>query len=355
MILKNFFVHTRSVRFTKIGLVLSIILPLVSCSGSSENDLVGNWVKLSDMEGVPRTSATGVAVGSVGYLGTGLDQNDDRLTDFWKYDPQNNQWTQVDGFPGAGRTNAVSFAADGKLYVGTGFDGTVRKRLNDFYEYNPSTNTWTTILEDDNSTFAGREGAVAFTINNIGYVGCGVDGDGNILKDFYAYDPSAGTWTKTASIGGAKRTDAAAFVINNEAYVVSGINNGSYVSEFWKYNATDDAWVQLRSITDATAESFDDDYTDIVRNNSVAFTIGGKGYLATGGRNSSGTSVWEYNPTTDLWVEKTGFEGSARYNAVAFTINDMGYVTTGQNSSYYFDDIWRFDPNSEQNDYDNGL
>ncbi|RKD90094.1 galactose oxidase-like protein [Mangrovibacterium diazotrophicum] len=359
MILKNFFVHTRSVRFIKIGLVLSIILPLVSCSGDDDDDLVGNWVKLSDFNGVPRTSATGVAVGTLGYMGTGLDSNDDRLTDFWTYDADRDQWSQIADFPGAARTNAVSFAADDKLYVGTGFDGTVKVRLKDFYEYDPSSNAWTQIadLQSDNVNspdVVGREGAVAFTLNDVGYVGCGTDGDGNILKDFYAYDPSTQAWAEKTAIGGSKRTDAVAFVISDEAYVATGINNGTYVSDFWKYNATDDSWTKLRSITDATDDDFDDDYDDIVRNNGVAFTSGGKGYVATGGKNSSGAVVWEYNPSTDLWVEKTGFEGSSRYNAVAFTINDMGYVTTGQNSSYYFDDIWRFDPNAEQDDDDNG-
>ncbi|WP_372772494.1 Kelch repeat-containing protein [Mangrovibacterium sp.] len=350
----------RSVRFIKIGLVLSIILPLVSCSGDDDDDLVGNWVKLSDFNGVPRTSATGVAVGSLGYMGTGLDSDDDRLQDFWTYDASRDQWSQIADFPGSARTNAVSFAADSKLYVGTGFDGTVGVRLKDFYEYDPATNLWSQIpdLQSDNvntTSVVGREGAIAFSINGIGYVGCGTDGDGNILKDMYAFDPSSQTWSEKTAIGGSKRSDAVAFVIDEVAYVASGINNGSYVSDFWKYDASTDSWTKLRSITDADDDDdFDDDYDDIVRTNGVAFTSGGKGYIATAGKSSSGTSVWEYNVSTDLWEEKTSFEGSSRYNAVAFTIDDMGYVTTGQNSGYYFDDIWRFDPNSEQDDDDNG-
>jgi predicted porin len=82
--------------------------------------------------------------------------------------------------------------------------------------------------------------------------------------------------------------------------------------------------------------------------NKVAFSINGKGYIATGGAGNAGTSVWEYDPASDLWNKKTSFESTGRTEAVGFSIGGYGYVTTGMNSGYYFDDLWGFKPNDEQ-------
>jgi predicted porin len=39
-------------------------------------------------------------------------------------------------------------------------------------------------------------------------------------------------------------------------------------------------------------------------------------------------------------------------DAVGFSIDNVGYITTGRSSSYYFDDIWAFDPNAEYEEED---
>ncbi len=348
MIRKNFFVNKWSVLAFKCGLVLAMAAPLASCSGDDDDDLVGNWVQLSQFEGTKRTDAVGTAVDNIGYIGMGMNESvsKNRYTDFWKYDADANQWNQVASFPASGRTGAVAFEADGKLYVGTGYDDS-RVFNNDFYVYDPSNNTWDAIAPLPG---VGRRGAVAFSINGIGYVGMGQDADLSSLKDFYAYNPSTMAWEQVNSYGGNKSVNGVAFVINNEGYVCTGYDN-QYNNDFYKYVPGDNKWVQLAKISDATSESFDDDY-DVVRINAVAFTSGGKGYVATGGKGSAGSDTWEYDPTTDRWTEKTAFEGSSRYNAVAFTLKDKGYVVTGQNSSLAFDDIWMFEPYAEYDKYD---
>ena len=37
------------------------------------------------------------------------------------------------------------------------------------------------------------------------------------------------------------------------------------------------------------------------------YSINGKGYLATGGQ-TTGQDVWEYDPATDLWKEKSNLK-----------------------------------------------
>ncbi len=115
-------------------------------------------------------------------------------------------------------------------------------------------------------------------------------------------------------------------------------------------------WEQKAQIGDKTDSDFDDDYTTIVRLNTVSFVINGLGYLVTGETGGLNSYSWEYNPVTDRWTERTSFEGSARRGAVGFSIDNRGFVLTGVGSttstSLYFDDMWEFKPRDEYNEYD---
>jgi len=327
-------------------IVFSLLLTFIpGCSDDDDDDddYVGNWVELSDYEGVPRSGAAVFVIDGIAYVGTGYDGTD-RLTDFWKFDPDANNWTRIADFPGTARNGAVGFSANGKGYIGLGYDGV--NKLKDFYEYNPTTNTWDTIPEFGGTA---RYGAVAFSIDDKGYVGTGYDGSDQ--KDFWQYNPSSKQWTLINSIG-SKRRYAVSFVIDGKAYVCTGINNGVYESDLSVYDPSTGLWTKKRAITDVSDDDYDDDYTGITGMNKVAFTVNSKGYVATGGTGSAGTSVWEYDPSTDLWVQKTAIEASGRIEAVGFGIGSKGYITTGRSSSYYFDDLWGFKPDDEQVDLD---
>ena len=58
-------------------------------------------------------------------------------------------------------------------------------------------------------------------------------------------------------------------------------------------------------------------------------------------------TIYEYDPATDLWDDKTAFEGSARSLATAYVLDGRAFFGTGQNAGSYFDDIWEFKPNEE--------
>jgi N-acetylneuraminic acid mutarotase len=327
-------------------LLAVFVSPIIySCGGDdTSTTLIGNWVKLSDFEGVSRSDAVSFTIGSFGYVGTGYD-GEDRLDDFWAYDPARNTWMQKANFPGGTRNAAVGIGMDTVGYIGTGYNGI--NKLKDFWKYSPASNTWT-----QKADFAGaaRYGSLGFSINDKCYLGTGYDG--NYLKDLWEYNPATDEWTQKVSLGGTKRKDAAAFVINGKAYVCSGIYNGNYVTDFWEYTPETDSWAEKAEIANSTDKTFDDKYNTIVGNSWVSFAINGKGYLAVGGKSVVSGIVWEYNPVTDLWIQKTTFEGSERIDAVGFAIGSRGYVTTGRNSSYYFDDLWGFDPEADYDKYD---
>ena len=142
---------------------------------------------------------------------------------------------------------------------------------------------------------------------------------------------------------------AVAFVYNNKGYICTGTNNGTAVNDFWSYDPSTSAWTELRQIANISADSYDDNYTDIIRSNAAAFVIGDKAYITTGENGSLLSSTWEYDFSTDLWTSKTAFEGSPRTGAVAFSVTSGGYVTTGRSSTLPFDDLRQFFPDQAYN------
>jgi hypothetical protein len=68
------------------------------------------------------------------------------------------------------------------------------------------------------------------------------------------------------------------------------------------------------------------------------------------------TFTWEYDFATDVWVEKTPYEGNARTGAVAFSLQGQtrGFIATGlsQGSTAAFSDCEEFFPQQVYNQYD---
>lgn len=334
MITRNGYKKTRP---TLWWVFLLTMLPFVftACGDDEEEDLIGKWVRVSDLDGLARSDASSFTLGNKGYLVCGYDGKK-RLSDLWEYDMEKDFWTQKAAFPGTARNSAVALAVGNKGYFGTGYDG--ENYLNDFWEYDPQTNAWTQRADFPGSA---RYAAVAFGLSDKGYVGSGYDG--NYLKDFYAFSPSTNQWEQIISIGGSKRMGATSFVIEGEAYVCCGQNNGEYASDFWKYQPQTGVWTQLRDIKDSSDEEYDDDY-NIVRTNGVAFVIDGQAYLACGESGSLRSDTWKYDPSSDLWENVSKFKGSARTATAAFSTGERGFVVSGKSSTYRFDDIWELHP-----------
>jgi N-acetylneuraminic acid mutarotase len=199
--------------------------------------------------------------------------------------------------------------------------------------------------------FAGtaRYSAVGFQVGGKAYFGTGYDG--NYLKDFYQYDPTTDSWSLSNGFSGEKRRNATVFVIDDKAYFGTGINNGAYQVDFWMFDPATELWTRKRDIDQDTDDddSYNDEYV-ILRSNATSFSMNGLGYVACG---ESSKTIWEYNPTTDSWEERTSLEGSARTDAIGFSINQRGFVMLGRTGTTYFDDSWEFKPLEEQNDDDN--
>lgn len=314
---------------------------MLSCSDEvPEEEVLGNWTKVSPFKGRPRSGAITFTIGSRAFVGLGYD-GDEYIGDFYSYNVSQGFWEAKKPFPGELRERAVSFSAEGKGYVGLGFNRELDKEeLGDFWEYNPDQDTWTKLAD-----FGGtpRYSAVCFSLGSRAYVGTGFDGD-SYNSDFWEFDIASGTWSEIQSYPGEKIERGISFVIGDKGYVGTGRNNGIHNLDFWEFEPEAQSWTKRSLGSDDV--SYDEFKLAIQRHDAVSFTIEDKAYIM-GGISASGAidkSVFEFNATTGEWVQKTSFEGSARSLPSAYVLEGRAFVGTGQNGSNYYDDIWEFKP-----------
>lgn len=330
--LQNFFI-----------LSISLILFLESCIIPAPGPVTpsGNWASRFNINGLPRNGAGSWVIGDTGYLVGGYNSIiDSCLNDLWQFDPVKNTWLQKASFPGTARQSGVSFVIGTNAYYATGYNSKTNQKFQDCWQYNSSTNTWTRMADmpDINGVGTGvRYDAVAFTINNYGYVGTGYNG--NWLNDLWKFDPVANSWTAITNCPLNKRSGAVAFTTYNDttAYIVTGINNGTELHDFWSYNPTS-GWHQLRNIANTSADTYDDSYTDIIREHAVALVepVNGmwRAYITTGqnGILYLNSKTWEYDFINDLWTSKESYQRPARQSAVSWSFINLkrGFVGTGK-------------------------
>jgi hypothetical protein len=384
----------------QINISLCLVMPLAilfSCSkGNLNYTQNGNWVGHATFAGLaPIGEGASFAINKIAYVGTGINPQTPnvKLTSMYKYTPAiidstvygydsaYGSWAQIAPFPGQARSNAVGFTIGNTGYLGSGLANDGVTSLADFYAYNPAANTWSEIdsISDDSTSYP-RFDAVAFGFDTTAYVLTGTNQLYSFL-DVWRYSPTSNTWIQQHAFPGSARSGAVSFVYRGQGYIVTGYTPGSrwaqgnFCYDFWLFTPMSDtssvSWHRLRDIYNTSPQTYDDGYTNIIRRNAAGFLIlgqpdGDKAYLSTGSYNGIDiTFTWEYDFTTDLWTEKTPYEGTARTGAVGFTLNSpsptlagrsttRGFIATGLNagSTAAFSDCEEFFPNQTYNAYD---
>lgn len=253
------------------------------------------------------------------------------------------------------------------------------------------------------------DGAISFTYKNEIYVGL-VNNQYGIAKEIYKYNPNSDSWAKSTDYPGTPVSNAVAFVIKNVrvnvgvykdyAYIGTGFTvdgtDTTVTNEFWRWNLTDDSWQRLKD---------NSQYPGFGRQEAVAFSLDGKGYVGLGtgtqdgilddvyqldptltdsnhpqgtwrqmtkfrpgprtktagfkignqyyicgGKDNEGqlrNDLWMFRQTTDgkgAWIQRKSFPSTPRADAVGFTIEEFGYVGTGQDADSICSDFWRYNP-----------
>jgi outer membrane protein OmpA-like peptidoglycan-associated protein len=238
----------------------------------------------------------------------------------WNYSFENNSWEPLENFPGLPRISTVAFSIGDKAYIGTGLiaDGGTQQATNDFWEYIPEKDKW---IQKTNFPGAIRYGAVAFVLNNKGYIGLGAN-QSTYYNDLWEYDPELNKWTKKADFPDIGRTDASVFVINNEAYILFGQSKELLLSpkKSWKYLPATDEWKQLT------------DFPGSPRIGTITFAHKNKGY-ALGGSNGAFkryAECWEFDATKNRWIENENIPFGTCSYGFAYMWGDTAIIHSGK-------------------------
>jgi N-acetylneuraminic acid mutarotase len=108
---------------------------------------------------------------------------------FYQYDPEADMWIRKTNFPGTTGIFGVStMIFNDKIIVGTGKEANSQSgpAYDILYQYDPVYNSWNQI-----ALFPGGKvlNTSSFVINNLGYMGLGLDDHSVVHKDFYEFDP----------------------------------------------------------------------------------------------------------------------------------------------------------------------
>lgn len=242
--------------------------------------------------------------------------------------------------PIMGVEGSISFSIGDKIYTCFGKDITGAFTTN-LWEYNTITEVWT---RRANFPDNGRTKSSVFVINNIAYVGLGYQGGAssivnevpiyNEVSDFWKYDPLSDIWTQIANFPAGNRAGACGFSINNKGYIVGGgysKNTGTirygYFKDTWEYNPTTDTWIQKANFGGGESSEL------------YGTSALGKGYIGLGqtldplvgsstGLVKLSNDLWEYNPLTNRWLNVSSFPAQSSiigYPKMAFTIQNKTY------------------------------
>ncbi|MDG1332042.1 MAG: hypothetical protein P8P74_06920 [Crocinitomicaceae bacterium] len=308
-------------------LTLSLSFTLLTISSFAQN----TWSQKDSVNGAPRSVSSAFILNNEAYIVAGLDEEGFRRK-MYSYDFFQDDWDQEEslgGINGAGlnRGSACAFAVGFKAYVCLG-QGETNGFFKDNWEYDLVSETWS-----QKSDFIGeaRRQAIVFVIDEIAYVGTGIAASG-LKKDMYSYDAATNTWTQLSDFGGTARKEAAAFTMGGEGYVGTG-DDGIMRNDFWQYQPGPDIWIQKASLP------------GLPRKGAVGWGIFPNAYICTGEDNTFNysTDLWEYNFWLDSWTQQPGLPGPGRSNAVAFVLNGLGFVGTGYNG-IFLDDLYAFTP-----------
>lgn len=202
-----------------------------------------------------------------------------------------------------------------------------------------SAQTWSQLPD---FTGTERDDGVAAVINNKAYVGTGLKNGTGIGNDFCRLDLSTNTWTTISSMPvNTNRQYAAAFTYSNYLFVSGGLGNaGAVFNDTYRYDVTTDTWTAVVSKPGSAVWG------------ASSFTLNNKAYL-TGGKFTNGAvsnEVWEYDMITNVWTQKNNFVFGGRWRASAAVLNSVAYLIFGLDNNgtgSYRKEIYKYNPSGD--------
>ncbi|MBK9536674.1 MAG: hypothetical protein IPO10_16160 [Flavobacteriales bacterium] len=130
----------------------------------------------------------------------------------------------------------MAFTIGDRGYVACGINGpTTGYNLNDLWAYDPSADTWTQRASIPASP---RNGAFAFSMGGLGFIGCGQNGTSGTDAVFVRYDPVTNSWQGQSAYGGGARYTAKGASSGARGFAATGSAGGQYANDLWEFIST---------------------------------------------------------------------------------------------------------------------
>lgn len=298
--------------------------------------------KKASFPGKGLASAISFVINEKAYVAFGRNFETTCSNECWQYDPIEDKWTKNKDIPLTARVKAIAAVVNGKAYVGLGFnlekaDG-VRNDpgiLKDFWMYDPVLDSWT--QKADFPTNA-TDGCVSFVINNDIYICGGFHGEG-FTRDSWKYNTLTNQWEKTVNLPGRFRAVAVCCCDSLHIFYGTGFHDADSKNDWWEFSPQNKTWTEKKTMPDNG------------RANAVALSINNRYFVSTGrhfgGELTGGhvkSDILEFDASRNVWYKRGNMPTSGRENAIAFTIKGKGYVGLGENDTNAMNDLWSFEP-----------
>ncbi|MBN1321722.1 MAG: S-layer homology domain-containing protein [Thermoleophilia bacterium] len=179
------------------------------------------------------------------------------LSDSWAYDAASNTWTLLHpaGAPAARGGHSMAYDPGAKkviLFGGSGAAGLLR----DTWGYDAASNTWTELHPVGTLPPARRFHSMAYDPGAKKVILFGGSGATGLLRDSWAYDAAAGTWTELHPVGALPPArcfhsmvydakDKRVILLGGRASALNGPWDPAHLADVWAYDAASNTWTEL--------------------------------------------------------------------------------------------------------------
>lgn len=142
------------------------------------------------------------------------------------------------------------------------------------------------------------------------------------------------------------RASAVSFVIDEKAYIGLGrkASRRPALNDFWEFNSSTNVWIQKM------------DFPGKARVNAIAEVVNGNAYVGLGYDSQFGAyelggaqlkDFWSYNPLTDSWTEKASLPSEYTTACVSFVVGTDIYIGLGFNGWGFKNEMWKYDTKAD--------
>jgi YD repeat-containing protein len=291
---------------------------------------VNTWNNITPTLPVFSSFSSGAVIDGELYIAGGVNgQNPDinrrtLLNNLFKFNPEQGRIDTLAPMPTAVQMAATA-VLNGELYIIGGADTTAAspRSTNEVQVYNPETKIWRTTdnypRRHNSMTAAAFDGKI-YVFGGRRYDS--FDGLTSNSQQVYEYNPNAVRKWSSKQPMPTPRYGASAITIDDKIYVIGGFRGSTLLNTVEVYCPLSNTWdISKRNLPEGIG------YSSVTTDGKYIYLVGG--LIGRSNTRRASTSVYQYNPETDVWRTLPGLELGLYANVAAY-MNDWLYALNGR-------------------------